>query len=554
MGANSSLRLIQIARPRGWGQTIRERDQGWHLGDLVGRRVMGRMVMYPSASSGRPAEPLCLELYRHGEAGTDQPYAEAGYWLDVVTSLADWWREHALDDRCGGYYTNIAQDGRPVAGPEGHDKWGYVVSRTLYSQCAAFALSGRREFLEAAQSGVEFLCRHAAFERNGHLLFHTRLDRRGVPHPRRPALVNIFTQIYTLTGLAAYYEVTRCPRVARVIDANLRSLVVLFHDDEHGGFFDAIREDNLLVEPGFTDSKSFNSIVDPLSAVLYFLVGAGFPARHAALVPTIRELCALIIRHFVDEEHCFIREMFRRDWRYDVPTWRNPYNTPFVAGNVGGNMKTIWVLLRAWDVLDAAVRAAAERAITHIHRSVVASGAWDALRGGWFDVLERQTPPGQSARHLWHTNKVWWQQEEGILAALLSHLLWRCPEHWELALRGMEFYLTCFVDWTRGGVHDTVSMDGLPVNPQKGCWLKGGYHETELARFAHVYLSVLQDRPVTLHYHVGSHTARDQYRSVPGRIPGATWQVVDERLTRDDVLRVTYRHQWSQGSSAGGKT
>jgi mannose/cellobiose epimerase-like protein (N-acyl-D-glucosamine 2-epimerase family) len=550
MVINASTRFAELDDPPGSAARVRVTEPGWGPQDLIGHQVMGRLVSYPG-SEGK-CTLLCTELSYHAQRGGRPCYLVPDFWRELLTRLGDWWREKAVDPQEGGYFTNLTQQGLVPPESTGQDKWGYVVARTLYALCSAFTLSGEMRFLEAASMGAAFLRERVAYLHDGHLLFRTRLHRAGEPYSEHPPLINIFSQIYTLTGLVAYYEATRCPLTASTIDGSLRSLALLFRDTKHGGFYDAINCHSLAVEHDVTDSKSFNSIVDPLSAVLYFLSNVGFPTTHLACNETIRELCSLVLTHFVDRTSPFIREVFRRDWRYEPPNWANPYNTAFIAGNVGGNMKTVWVLLRAWKDLDGPTRDRAREAIDHIHRNIVSSGAWDEFRGGWFDVMRRDTPLAVQAQHLWHSNKVWWQQEEGILACLLSFLIWRRPEHLNVATDGVRFFLAHFIDRTYGGVFDTVSMDGLPVVSSKGSWLKGGYHETELARYLYIYLSALQGSPVTFHYRVNGRAEVEMYCSVPARIHGLKWVVLDAQIVHDDVLRVRYAPRWEEPKTLGG--
>lgn len=515
----------------------------------VGQLAMGRIITYPGYTSDQSEKSVCAELYLQGLQGSDLFFLSPDFWLCELRRTADWWLKCVIDTAQGGYFTDVTQDGFPSHGPDHTDKWPYVVSRTLYAFSTAFALTGRRQFLEAARIGAEFLTEKAVFNQAGYTLFNTRLNCSGQRHPDDPDLINIFTQIYTLTGLIAYYDISRCRQTRLLVEANLRTLMEIYHDDKYGGYFDAVSRSNLTPTLGVTDSKSFNSIVDPLSATLYFLKNAKFCTDYFNIAEAIRELCASILEHMVVPKHNFIREIFNRSWQCQAPNWRNPYNTDFDAGNIGGNLKVVWVLLRAIEDLPPELESAAHTQADRIYNNLLHCGAWDTLRGGWFEVMFRESPAGLPADHMWDTNKVWWQQEEGVMASLLLHLVDREQSHLEMARDCLRFWLTYFVDRPNGGVFDTVSIDGwpingLPLNRQKGSWLKGGYHETELARFVHIYLKVLQDEPVTLYYAYDPTKDPAKYRTVPARIPGLTWHVIKEKVLGKDLLKVEYGHRW----------
>jgi mannose/cellobiose epimerase-like protein (N-acyl-D-glucosamine 2-epimerase family) len=513
--------------------------------EALGGHVMGRLVAYKDGHAPQErAFLLCTELVLQGPTGLEAVYMTPGFWVEQASALGAWWHDCARDHEYGGYFTNIGQCGELLDGPDAFDKWGYIVSRTVYALATAFSLTGNKDLLDSAKQGCAFLLDRATFRQSGHAFFHTRMDRQGRRHSDDVDVVNIFTQIYALTGLIAYYDVSRDSAVGQRIVDGVRALLSIFLDTEHGGFFDAVSHGTLRPIAGMTDSKSFNSIVDPLSATFFFLANSGLGARCPETDGLIDALCRLIIEHFVVPAERFIQEIFDRSWHPREPSWRNPYNTPYQAAEVGANLKTAWVLLRGMAETHVDSRGATLTHVRRILENLRATGAWDPLRGGWFARVERAGAFNAPGRHMWHTNKIWWQQEEGIVVHLLAYLSMGDQTYLETAQLGIRFWLTYFVDSVNGGVFDTVSIDGDPVVRQKGCWLKSGYHELELARYVYVYLNALQDGVVSLYSAYRPDVDFAAYRTIPARIPGAAWAVVDQRVVDDGVLRTQYRLRW----------
>lgn len=550
MFINSSTQFFRLKKSTNKDFDIFQSVEKMCLSDFCDWYVFGQMVIYPSFDSQKSQSNLCTELYLLEDNIKKLPYMSSEYWGDITRYLADWWKEHSVDDSEGGYFTNVNPNGKIDSSPDGRDKWTYIMSRTLYGFSTAFALTGDKSFLDAAKNGADFLFKHAFFKHNGYTLFHTRLDRYGNRHSNDPELLNIFTQIYGLTGLVTYYDITRCNHAAEVIDEILRSLDSLYYDRDKGGFYDAISAGNLKPVDGVTDSKSFNSIVDPLSAVLLYLSNTNFSSKHIDIKGWIVHLCELIVRYFVREENNFICEVFKRNWEFSKPNWYNQYNAPFESGNVGGSLKVIWVLLRAMDLLPETTREKASAGIAGLQRTMLSSGAWDAFRGGWFKYMKRNSPYGSMAQHMYHTHKLWWQQEEGIVSSLLAYLVTEDRQQLRLAADGMAFWLKNFVDNTNGGIFHTVSMDGIAIKSHKGGELKGGYHELELARYVHVYLSILNDKPVELFY-AGKCSDNDlSCLSIPARVPGLSWQLIEKANNNGGVYSVQYKPIWTQQSSS----
>jgi hypothetical protein len=244
------------------------------------------------------------------------------------------------------------------------------------------------------------------------------------------------------------------------------------------------------------------------------------------------------MKYCVNTNEDFIREVFRRNWDYENPNWHNPYNTHFLAGNVGSNNKVIWSLLRAYDILPSVLQEKVMKTVDLINIKMQKTGACDRLRGGWFDVMKRQNTDNGNAEHMWHCNKVWWQQEAGILGYLIYHMKTGDEKLLSIARDGVAFWYTHFFDYTNGGVFDTVSADGHPINRWKGSWVKGAYHEIELARYLYIYLKALRNENVELYYQVETPTYI--LNSIPARIPGKEWNIVETNLCSCNIRKVTY--------------
>lgn len=533
---NESTRIYSWERKNGfYNPTVT--NNGNKPEKLKNQRAYLHIVIYHQNHNEKPYI-LCTELFLHGKSDDEKIFMKPLFWLKSIRSLADWWATYAIDQEDKGYFTNIQEHGNVPGTDDKYDKWGYVISRDIYAFSNAFALTGEMKYMEAASSGIDFILNKGIVEKNGYIFFKGKMDRYGNSHTVFDDIVNIFTQFYALTGLIAYFDITRDPRVEEIIQRSLSTLDKLYHDSTYGGFYDAIEMKSLKPIKGKTDSKSFNSLVDPLSAVLFFLDNVHFKSNSLNVRKTIIELCEVIMDYCVNNSEDFIREVFRRNWLHIMPNWHNPYNTHFLAGNVGSNNKVIWSLLRAWDILPPTSQNKAMKAINSIHNKMQKTGAWDKLRGGWFDVLKRGKSNNGTAEHMWHSNKVWWQQESGILGYLIYYMKTGDDKLLRIAQNGMLFWCTNFIDYVNGGVFDTVSCDGNPVNRWKGSWVKGAYHETELARYLYIYLKVMRKEKLDLYYY--NSAGLGEPISIPARIPGVNWNVIKREVKNSGVQKVTY--------------
>ncbi len=104
---------------------------------------------------------------------------------------------------------------------------------------------------------------------------------------------------------------------------------------------------------------------------------------------------------------------------------------------------------------------------------------YDKEHGGWYDVFVRET-----GQNMWHTNKAFWQQEEGYLATLAMSRIDPDPRYKQASEQTLKFWDHYFIDREVGGDRQTVAADGAPLTDPKGGPGKSSYHSTEMAKLA----------------------------------------------------------------------
>ena len=141
---------------------------------------------------------------------------------------------------------------------------------------------------------------------------------------------------------------------------------------------------------------------------------------------TVEELADQVADHFLDPQTGWIVENFTTDWRPDWRGWqKQTVDTPqgkrdFTIGVTGHNFQAAWFLMRAVEFPEIPITSRQKYLETarNILSSMLASRAIDRMNGGVFDVFKRE-----DGQNMWHTNKAWWQQAEGILALTKADLI-----------------------------------------------------------------------------------------------------------------------------------
>jgi hypothetical protein len=501
---------------------------------LNGHYCLCRIVAYslPSASLQRRHTLLTLVsfgLQPQHLIGDPTFHSQAALWL------ANFWLP-TYDADEGGIFANILNGGVRVPGPEGEEKWSYITSRTIAGYSFAFQLTGEIKFLHAASSALDFLIRKSTDNVNGYHVFRSRQLRNGLPHPLASPLLNIFVYEYALTGPLRYLAATGDKTTLDFVNQGLESLM-LFHDTEGGGFFDALDKNTLRPIKDVTSTKSFTSSADLLAAAVIFAKELNCATSNFDPKAISSELCNIIVRHHLVYGRPFIIESLNADWTPNSSSWRNEYATVDIAGNCGATAKVARVLAVCLPLLSPALRLEVEEWVKEILDNLLAAGVWDALRGGVYDVMLREWRKNEMGEFVYHGDYVWWTQEQFSVAAYLGFLLFDDTRYLEIARSILRFWTFCFMA-QEGGVHDTVDHVGNPVSTRMGRWVKNSYHELEFAFFSSILEAIINDLPITLYFGPGHPGPYESALMDTGMV---RWKIVEKRTLPNGVISVTFK-------------
>jgi mannose/cellobiose epimerase-like protein (N-acyl-D-glucosamine 2-epimerase family) len=477
-----------------------------------------------------------------GTDGEDYVFEEGHWWLTQITSFADTWlqRQFGLgsDFDFTTYRTNLDAAGGKVE--DNPIQECDTISRLIYGLSSAYLLTGHQRYLKAAEQGVlyqrdmfrsvsddgSFIVWQHGVVRGRKIMASEFDDDRGA--------IPLYEQIYALAGLAQYYRITQDWEVLEDIRRTFNCFELFFRDHgEHGGYFSHIDPATFSPDsPRLSDSerdnrmkKNWNSVGDHAPAYLLNVILAlqdipGYEDEAHRYTVIQEELADLICRKFRDPESPYVNERFLTDWTPD-----HGYRWQQNRAVVGHNLKIAWNLTRAYhllhkqEYLDFA---------THLADTMPGAGM-DLVRGGWYDVVERQPKNGMPLEFPWHNRKAWWQQEQAVLAYLI--LAGSAPddgkkqEYLKLARESVAFWNLAFLDSDAGETYFDVLADGYPfmVNDraQAASHSKSGYHSMELTYLAHIYyrLLVLRDRPLCLNFSLSANRNVDRVNVLPDCLP-----------------------------------
>lgn len=438
-------------------------------------------------------------------------HEEPDWWINQIDSIASCYLKWQFD------YPNKEIDYknyRTMLHLGGTKKGDYLqetdtISRLVYGLASAYLLTGKDEYLEAAEKGTAYLRDHMRFyDADEDIVYWYHGVKVEGKHETKLLTsefgddydsIPMYEQIYALAGPTQTMRITGDPKIMSDIDKTLLLFEKFFKDNEKEGYFSHI--DPITLDPR-ADSlmhnrarKNWNSVGDHAPAYLINLFLATGKPEHADFLEYTFDT---ITKFFPDYENSpFVQEKFFEDWSKDQ-SWGWQQNRAVV----GHNLKIAWNLMRMQSLKPKQEYIDFARKIAEL----MPQYGCDRQRGGWYDVVERETKPnGKNHEFVWHDRKAWWQQEQAILAYLIMFGVLKDDEYNKHAREVSAFYNAFFLDNDDGGVYFNTLANGLPYllgNERfKGSHSMSGYHSMELCFLSATYINLLiTKQPLFLHF------------------------------------------------------
>jgi mannose/cellobiose epimerase-like protein (N-acyl-D-glucosamine 2-epimerase family) len=494
---------------------------------LTGMLEHGRLlhvygVFYPGDSAaGTAFEAKHVLLF--GKAAGELAFESPSWWSQQIRRLADFY----LDNEFGvgsttfdyrAYRTDLSMEGAKTASARQETD---TISRLVYGLATAYLMHGNPRYRDAAVAGAHYLIDHLCFvDRTERIAYwyHALVLRPDGTERKVFAsefgddfdAIPCYEQIYALAGLTQVYRITGEEKLREIIDMTIAMFHRYFEDrtshpdgTPRRGYYshiDPVTFDPLspALDDGIRtnrDRKNWNSIGDHIPAYLINLFLATGEQQYA---DELESLCDQITEHFPDYDSSpFVQEKFFGDWSPD-----RHYGQQQDRAIVGHNLKIAWNLTRVNNLRPKAEYVAFAKRIAALMPAV----GMDPQRGGWYDMVERHTGPGERFHRLvWHDRKAWWQQEQGILAYQILDAVYGDPLYAKYARESAAFYNGWMLDTQAGGVYFNVLANGNPFmlggERSKGSHSMAMYHSAELCYLAAVYANLqTQQQPMDLFF------------------------------------------------------
>lgn len=453
-------------------------------------------------------------------------FERPNWWLRQISSFADTW----LKDLFGPaqtfdfskYETNLGITGVPLASDTAQEV--ATLSRLIYGLSSAYLMTGCKRYLNAAQDGVQYQRDNFRFFTHDgkNIMWASAKDNEKLiiasDNGDDKGTIPLYEQIYALAGLAQYYRITQSKATLDDIYLTVKMFNDYFYDHKYNGYFSHLDPVSFTSDTDYLginkQKKNWNSIGDHIPAYLINIIIALEPlpvaedqGKYTLMLDTLTkmlfECTELVVTRFADSnpDIPYVNERFYQDWQPD-----HEYSWQQNRAVCGHNLKIAWNLTRVANYYNKIgkdskpLMAMIKRLADHL-----AVLGIDQIRGGLFDTVEREPKNNMWIDFSWLNTKDFWQQEQAVLAYLITYGYFKDDNYLSLAREMEAFWNLYYLDHDNTGFFFRVGESGQPVlnasYAQKGSHSISGYHAFELNYLAHIYSSMFVSKvPVSLHF------------------------------------------------------
>jgi mannobiose 2-epimerase len=400
-------------------------------------------------------------------------YMQGQYWKDqVIHDILPYWTMHACDTVNGGFYTTLDSAWKPFGDTR---KYPSMLSRHIFGFSVGYLLSGDQKYLDIARETVDYLLTHAWDPEYGG--WYDVLDECGNP---LETTKNMFIQVYSITGLAMYYFVTRDPTVLSYIDKSNDLLESKAWDQENGGYYNVMTRDWQVLD----SRKSISSEITPVSGYLLYLYLATHDQKY---LDQCQRILDRVTESMIDPESGWVLETFTREWQY-LPALQDETEV-----SIGHNIEVAWMLYRFY--LITGEKAHLDKA-TRLTAKICKYGTNSDI-GFWYNTVGRLNPETFAGI------TYWWVQAYGIMFDLYACHVQDQDKYLDDYRKGALFWDSRFVDRLNGDSHFSVLADGTIRETLKANQFKSSYHNAENGLLNYLYLNAWVNRePVELYFYI----------------------------------------------------
>jgi len=362
------------------------------------------------------------------------------YTKQLLYDTVPFWFPRSLDEEYGGYLLMRDHDGSLLD----DDKAVWIQGRAAWLLATLYnTVEPRKEWLEGARSGIDFLNRYC-FDTDGRMFFH--VTRAGEPIRKRRYF---FSETFAVIANAAYAK-------ASADETAAEKARYLF-----GKCIDYATIPGML-EPKFASTRPAKGIGVPM-----ILMNTAQQLRETIGDPR----CDVLIDRFIQEiETDFVKDDIQCVMEQVAPDGSIIDHIDGRTLNPGHAIEGAWFILHEakYRNNDPHLIALGCKMLDYMWER-----GWDKEFGGIFyfrDVYDRPV------QEYWQDMKFWWPHNEVIIATLLAYTLTGDEKYAAWHKMVHDYAYSHFPDKENGEWFGYLHRDGSVAQTAKGNLFKGPFH------------------------------------------------------------------------------
>jgi mannobiose 2-epimerase len=372
-------------------------------------------------------------------------------------NILGFWFPKTIDAKHGGYAINHDAQGNPKGdGPKG------IVTQArqvwLFSRCAREGYGNKKEMLDAARHGYDFLRAKMWDARHGG--FYWSVDATG--NEKRQPRKHLYGQAFGLYAVSEYARASGRVDALEFATQIFQTLEKHAHDKRFGGYREFFNEDWTPAAPNEPSYMSGGSGVKLMNTHLHLMeaMTAYYLASKSAAARTrLIELVDIESNAVVRKGLVACTDQYELDW------------TPKLDGKLatvsyGHDLENVWLIVEARQALD--LPAAPFIDLFKDLWTYSLKYGFDTEKGGFFYTGPFDAPAADR-------QKSWWVQAEALVSALEMYRLTGDKKYYDAFEKTWEFLDKHQIDWKNGEWRSIVMPDGSARGDKAQIW-KAGYH------------------------------------------------------------------------------
>lgn len=376
------------------------------------------------------------------------------YKSDATTeakSILDWWTNNMQDEKNGGFYGSIDNDGNINNAAKGI----VLNARICWTFATGYLYFNDEKYLAIAECAYNYIKEFFLDKKYGGVYWS--VDKNGKILDGKK---QIYGLAFTIYGLAELYKANKNDAVIGLAKELFLLIEKYSLDKNKGGYIEAFARDwssagdLRLSEKDDNEKKTMNTHLHIIEAYanLYSVW------KNDMLKDKILHLLDVFEQHIINQNH-HLNLFFDEDWILHSS-----------AVSFGHDIESAWLLQECAEIVEEEIYINRYKNLS-VNIADASLDGWDNKSGGiWYEY--------EPKNNYWIKEKHWWPQAEAMVGFWNAYQISANEKYAELSIQSFNFIRENLMDKKCGEWFWGIEQDGTLMNKEKAGFWKCPYHNT----------------------------------------------------------------------------